>query len=267
MNSMKKVEEKESIVFEIDHQKLFAVMHLPLNVSKAPAVLMCHGLAGNKTGRFRIYVNLAKELAKVGIASFRVDFRCCGDSDGDFSEATVNGFIKDAKVSLQQLVNHPGIDSHRIGIFGRSFGAAIALMAAHEYKKIKSLALWAPLYNTEQWHAKWRYFNDENTPSHVRDLMLSIDGQLGSFEFFDEFFKIDLKPKLDALQHIPLLHIHGTKDTVIDFHHADLYKKERSKAEAQTKFVKLEAADHDFAARHDQLKAIAETVDWFKNTL
>lgn len=264
---MEKVEEKNPIILEIEGQKLFGVMHLPLNHHKVPGVLMCHGLAGNKTGRFRIYVTLAKALAKVGIASLRIDFRGCGDSDGEFSEATVRGFLDDANISLQHLISHPSIDPKRVGLFGRSFGAAIALMAAHECPKIKSLALWAPLYNTDQWLEKWRYFNDENTPKHVREQMLRIDGQLGSFEFFDEFFKINLEHKLDFLQNIPLLHIHGAKDTTIDIHHADLYKEKRKKAQAPSKFIRLAEGDHDFASRQDQHKAILETVDWFKTTL
>lgn len=264
---MEKIEEKEPVVFEIEGEKLFGIMHLPLNAKKTPAVLMCHGLAGNKTGRFRIYVNLAKELAKNGIASLRVDFRCCGDSDGDFSDATVKGFVKDAHVSLDYLIHHHGIDPNRIGIFGRSFGAAIALMAAHHYKKIKSIALWAPLYDTDQWQKKWQYFNKENIPDYERELLLSIDGQLGSRKFFDEFFKIDLEPDLDFLQNIPLLHIHGEKDMTIDINHAEKYQAKRKHAQASTKFIRLADADHDFAHRQDQLTAIEETVKWFKSTL
>ncbi len=264
---MKKVEEKESIVFEIDGQKLFGVLHMPLNQSQTPGVLMCHGLAGNKTGRFRIYVNLAKELAKAGIASLRVDFRGCGDSDGEFSEATVKGFVKDACVSLQYLIHHSGIDPTRIGLFGRSFGAAIALMTAHESKNIKSLGLWAPLYDIHQWQEKWKLFNDEQTPKDVQEQLLSVDGQMGSYDFFDEFFKINLEPNLDFLQDVPLLHIHGEKDSVIDIHHADLYKKKRKTASALSKFIRLPEADHDFASKQDQLIAINETVNWFKKTL
>lgn len=264
---MQKVEEKESIVFEIEGQKLFAVLHRPLNCEKAPAVLMCHGLAGNKTGRFRLYVHLAKELAKAGIASFRVDFRGCGDSDGEFSEATVQKFHKDANESFRRLIHHPGIDSSRIGIFGRSFGAALAIMTAFEHKNVKSLALWAPLFNTIQWREKWHYFNDASTPTHIREQMLSVDGQQGSVEFFEEFFKIDLGPKLDGLQNVPLLHIHGVKDQTIDIHHADLYEQMRNHALAATKFIRLPNADHDFANRQDQLKAIRETTEWFKQTL
>ena len=97
---MEKIEEKEPVVFEIEGQKLFAVMHLPLHHHHLlPGVLMCHGLAGNKTGRYRLYVHLARELARLGIASLRVDFRGCGDSDGEFSDATVSGFLKDAHIS------------------------------------------------------------------------------------------------------------------------------------------------------------------------
>lgn len=267
---MDKIEDRESIVFEIDGQKLFGVMHMPLNIpskNKIPGVLMCHGLAGNKTGRFRIYVSLARALSKLGIASLRVDFRGCGDSDGDFSDSTVSGFLQDANVSLHKLINHERIDSSRIGIFGRSFGAAIALMAASEFKDTKSIALWAPLYNTHQWLDQWHTYNDASTPVYVKEQMLRVDGQTGNFEFFNEFFKLDLESKLDALDQVPLLHVHGVKDGIISIQHADMYEEKRKNAKALSKFIRLAEADHDFFHRHDQLRAIEETAEWFKGTL
>lgn len=264
---MEKVEEKEPIIFEIEEQKLFGVLHMPLKKGKVPAVLICHGLAGNKTGRSRVYVKLSKELAKEGIASLRIDFRGCGDSDGEFSETTVTGFIQDALVSLQFLMNHENIDPKRLGLFGRSFGAVIALMTAYEFKKIKSLALWAPLYDTLQWQEKWRHFNDKNTPKHIQDMLLSVDGQKGSSKFFDEFFKINLETKLDFLHDTPLLHIHGVKDSIIDIHHADSYKMKRQAATAPSEFIRLENGDHDFSESEDQLVAIRGTVNWFHKTL
>lgn len=261
------VEEKEPVLFKIDGQKLFGVLHRPLHKKKAPAVLICHGLAGNKTGRFRLYVKLAHELAKVGIATLRIDFRGCGDSDGEFSDSTVKGFMKDAQQSLQYLVDQKGIDSERIGLFGRSFGAAVAITIATDYKFAKSLALWAPLFNTHQWQQQWKLFNEKTTPDSIREQMLSIDGQMGSYEFFDEFFKLDLDSKLKNLEHVPLLHIHGTKDSTIGIHHADLYEGSRKSASGPSKFIRLSDADHNFANRQDQIKAITETVEWFKNTL
>lgn len=265
---MEKIEEKEPVVFEIEGQKLFAVMHLPLHHHHLlPGVLMCHGLAGNKTGRYRLYVHLAKELARLGIASLRVDFRGCGDSDGEFSDATVSGFLKDAHISLQYLLKHPQIDSARVGIFGRSFGAAIALMAANQNNKVKSLALWSPLYDTMQWANQWKLYHDSNTPNQVREQMLRVDGQTGNYEFFNEFFKINLEQQLDELQHVPLLHIHGIKDNIIDIHHADLYEEKRKSAKAPSKFIRFAEADHDFFHRVDQLKAIEETANWFHKTL
>ena len=136
---MDKFETCESVEFEVEGKQIFAILHRPI-VQKhhtVPAVLMCHGLAGNKTGRFRIYVNLARELSKAGIATLRVDFRGCGDSEGDFIDSTVHGFIEDALKSLDVLSHSKGIDQERIGIFGRSFGAAIAIITAAKFQKIK----------------------------------------------------------------------------------------------------------------------------------
>ena len=200
------VEERGTCHMKIDGHNLLGILHRPLHTKNAPAVLICHGLAGNKTGRYRLYVTLAKELAKIGIASLRVDFRGCGDSDGEFSEVTVSGFIEDAKQSLQYLIDQKDIDANRIGLFGRSFGAAIAIMTAAAYEHTKSLALWAPLFNTEQWQQQWALFNEKTTPDSIREQMLHIDGQKGSFEFFDEFFKLDLHAKLKNLRRALVAH-------------------------------------------------------------
>ncbi|KIC73622.1 hypothetical protein DB42_BV00090 [Neochlamydia sp. EPS4] len=265
--SMERVEEKEAIVLEVEGYKLFGVLHLPLKGEKVPGILMCHGLAGNKIGRFRTAVTLAKELAKRGIASLRIDFRGCGDSDGDFCEASVKGLLKDAGASLSYLQKHARIDPYRLGVMGRSFGAAIALMAAHSHKNIKSLALWAPLYNTAQWQEAWRIFHDVHTPAKVREQLLSIEGQQGSPIFFEEFFNVDLAPTLEALADVPLLHIHGLKDSVVKVDHANLYENKRSTARATSKFIKIPKGDHHFTHKNDQELVIAETVNWFKATL
>ena len=81
---MRKIEERQSVVLENEGQKIFGILHRPIHVDSCPAVLICHGLAGHKTGQYRIYVILAEKLSEAGIASFRIDFRGSGDSEGKF---------------------------------------------------------------------------------------------------------------------------------------------------------------------------------------
>lgn len=115
-------EERESIVLTNEGEKIFGVLHLPKGIDKPPCVLVLHGLGGHKTGRFRVYVDLAESLVKAGIAVLRFDFRGSGDSEGSFAEMTLNGEISDALVVLKFLHKDSRIDNQRIGIFGRSMG-------------------------------------------------------------------------------------------------------------------------------------------------
>jgi uncharacterized protein len=264
---MSKFEERVSVELENEGQKIFGLLHLPLTQKKVPAVLICHGLAGHKTGKYRLYVSLAKSLAKAGIASLRIDFRGSGDSEGDFLETTVAAQVADALEGLNFLKSNPHVDKERLGIFGRSFGGAISVLAAERSPQIKSIALWAPMYNSEQWKELWSIVNDPSIPEVRRDEIMRVNGQQGGMKFFDGFFKIQLDPQIQTLSNIPMLHIQAENDGIISIAHAEGYKQSRKFAQAESKFIRLTKSDHDFSDIEEQLTAIQETTQWFLNTL
>lgn len=263
---MQHIEDREPIIISNEGQKIFAVLHLPLQRSNIPAVVMCHGLGGHKSGRNRLYVRLAKQLAANGIASLRFDFRGSGDSEGDFTESTVEGFVSDALKALEYVSNHPKIDPKRIGLMGRSFGGTIAVLAASRFPQVKSLVLWAPLFNGKQWHDQWMRLKEGVSPEEA-EMMMVVNGQLAGAKFFEQFFNLRMEDELSTLHHIPFLHIYGEKDSVVSAFHADRYEDQRSQAKALNKFIRLPKADHDFSLPADQNLALAETVQWFKSTL
>ncbi|MEX2305295.1 MAG: alpha/beta hydrolase, partial [Waddliaceae bacterium] len=152
---MDKYEDRTEIVLENFGEKIFGIFHLPIGIKKPPCVMFCHGLAGHKIGEHRVYVYLAELLSKVGIASLRVDFRGSGDSEGEFSEMTLEGEVSDALVALNFLRESPLVDPERIGIYGRSFGAAVDIIAAKRMGNIRSMALWAPIFDGHQWELAW----------------------------------------------------------------------------------------------------------------
>lgn len=264
---MDKFEERESIELINNDQKVFGVMHRPLNKAKAPAVLICHGLAGNKVGKHRMYVALSECLAKEGIASLRIDFRGSGDSEGPFSEMTYSSEVNDAVLALNYLYKHPQVDGERIGIFGRSFGGAVAIMASERFKKVKSIALWASIFDVSQWEKSWEMVSTGQVDEAQRHELMRIDGQLPGIEFYKELFALDLTKDHEALLSTPMLHIHGEKDPVVSIQHADKYAALRKNAQAQTKFLRLPHSDHDFSHPEEKVEAIKTTCEWFKNTL
>jgi uncharacterized protein len=259
-------EDREPIILKNNGQKIFCVFHKPAHQSSFPVVFFCHGLAGHKTGRYRIYVELATQLLKLGIASFRLDFRGSGDSEGEFSDMTIAGEVSDALVGLNFLKEHPNVDPARIGIFGRSMGGAIAMMAASRFNDIRSICLWSPVYHAKAWESKWN-FSTNSPADHTHPQDLLIEGQIPGLEFMKEFVNMNLEKDILNLQNVPLLLIHGNQDKLVPADNSDLYLKARMEAEAETKFIQLPKSDHHFSPLDERKIALDETTQWFKTTL
>lgn len=264
---MQKHEERIPVVLENYNQKIFGMLHKPINREQFPIVVMFHGLAGHKTGKYRLYVKLAQSLSEQGIGSLRFDFRGSGDSEGHFTDTRVDGMLSDALVVLNFVQALPEVDQNRIALFGRSFGGALATLAAAEFGYIKSMALWAPMYNSHQWQRSWAMANDHELDEASLEKLMVIDGQLASLPFFEQFFTINLEPSLENLREVPFFHIHGTSDQIVDISHAQLYKRQRVHAIAESEFIEILDADHDFSKLEDQYHALKLTTDWFKSTL
>jgi dipeptidyl aminopeptidase/acylaminoacyl peptidase len=260
-------EERECIVLNNEGQKIFGILHLPSHVKNPPCVLICHGLGGHKTGRYRIYVELAEALVKQGIAAFRFDFRGSGDSEGSFIDMTLHGEVSDAVKALEYLEKEPRIDRDRIGLFGRSLGGAIAVMVAARFGKAKSIALWAPMYSGEDWLHLWDKIQSGTLSSEESEEFRRINGQVASIDFYGEMFKMRIDNELQELMHIPLLLMHGEQDEVISPTHSDKYLDDRKVSGAKTEIVKLPHGDHDFTQAQERAYAVMRTAEWFMETL
>ncbi len=263
-----KYEEREMITFQNEGEKIFGVLHRPLVQHKVPGVLLCHGFAGNKIGRYRIYVLIAQKLAQAGIASLRFDFRGCGESEGDFSDITVESEVSDALKGLEFLRDHPSIDSSSIGILGNSFGGAIAVQTAFQDNNIRSLALLAALFDSVQWRQKWEAFMGRAVDDQAKKEMSRIlDGNAPGPGFYSSFFRLNLEKEMQGLSNIPLLHIHSDHDERVGQDQAEQYRRIRQHAKAETQWMRLQKCDHDFSNADERVALIDETAKWFSKTL
>jgi alpha/beta superfamily hydrolase len=264
---MQKVEIREAITLENQGEKIFGILHRPLHARRAPAVIICPGFAGTKCGKFRIFVTLAKELAKQGIAVLRFDYRGAGDSEGEFHEITLEGKINDTLKCLDFLAADSLIDSSRVGILGRSLGGAIAVLVARRFQAIKSLVLWAPVFRSDPWRELWESLQSKQKLDKAKqEVLRHLPGNIPNLEFLSQFFKLDLHQELDSLKQIPLLHIHGAKDEIVKIEQAKDFEKARLGLE-NTRFLQLPHSDHDFSDLREQQLAIQETCQWYQTTL
>jgi alpha/beta superfamily hydrolase len=264
---MQKVEIREAMTLENKGEKIFGILHRPLHLRHVPAIVICPGFAGNKCGKFRIFVTLGKELAKQGIAVLRFDYRGAGDSEGEFHDITLEGKISDTLKCLDFLANDPQIDSSRLGLLGRSLGGVIAVLAARRYQAIKSLALWAPVFRSDPWRELWESFkSNQQLDQAKQDILRNLPANLPNLEFLSQFFRLNLQDELEKIKHIPLLHIHGEQDRIVRIEHAKDFERVRTGVD-NTRFVQLPKSDHDFSDFGEQAIAIQETCQWYQQTL
>jgi dienelactone hydrolase len=108
-----------------------------------PLVVMAHGHGGTRdeSGAF---VKVAAALAEKGIASIRVDFSGCGESTEAFTENYLTNMLADVRASREFAIQHPRIDSGRVGILGYSMGGRLAMLAT-EQDYYAVVALWTPV--------------------------------------------------------------------------------------------------------------------------
>lgn len=93
--------------------------------SKAPVIIICHGLGANKSD----FTELAVALSRRGYFVLLFDFRAHGESSG--SRSSLGHHEQgDIAAALDFLKVRPEAGPKRIGIYGFSMGASSAILAA-----------------------------------------------------------------------------------------------------------------------------------------
>lgn len=124
--------------------QLFGILHRPGSASaRSQGFVFCHPCFEEKLWAHRVYVGMARELARCGYPVLRFDYMGHGDSDGDFEQATVASRLSDIACAVQVLRNEAGVAG--VGLLGLRFGATLAAVSADLLSGISRLVLWDPL--------------------------------------------------------------------------------------------------------------------------
>lgn len=100
--------------------------------SRKPVIIICHGLGANKSD----FTELSSYLSKAGYHVLLFDFRCHGESKDDSSSL---GFLEqmDLKSAIEYVKSRKDVDIDKVGVYGFSLGAAVAILTASTEKDIK----------------------------------------------------------------------------------------------------------------------------------
>ncbi len=109
------------------------------SIRGAPVVFLCHGYRSNRAE----LLTMASTFQENGYHLFLFDFRGHGTSPFSLSSLGIKE-TKDLLSAIDLITARPDVDHNRVGVWGVSLGAYVALSAAVTSPKIRTIAVDSP---------------------------------------------------------------------------------------------------------------------------
>jgi hypothetical protein len=131
---------ESKIIFQSDGLKLAGILGTPDDLrphERRPAFIILHGFGGNKDGHGQSVVT--KLLTAWGYVTLRIDFRGCGESEGEHGRILCLDQVADTSNAVTYMAGRAEIDPNRIALIGSSFGAAVAVYTGGVDKRVAAV--------------------------------------------------------------------------------------------------------------------------------
>lgn len=238
------------------HGMLRGMVHHPLTDEVKGSCLIIHGYySSNRIGHSRLFVQIARILARHGYRAWRFDSYGAGESDGDLEDTT----YWDQYDGLETLIEtirkeQPDTD---LMVLGHSMGASMGIRLSHSYDEIKKLFLISPvlgklscpenLYSSEQLQEL-----NETGRLHRRGLILKKS-------FLEMMESVDIFEICEQIQDRSTTIIFGAQDRMVS---AESYRRIKKALKAEH-FICIPSADHAFmlgSSRRDFLNEFEDHI-------
>lgn len=133
----------------LEHQgrKLFYLVLEPASTLPHSSILFLPPFAEEMHKSRRVVACQARALAEAGYRVMLLDLSGCGDSGGDFVDASWHVWRQDAELAASVLV---GLGAAPLVLWGLRSGALLASDISQGRSDIHKLVLWQPVLNGEQ---------------------------------------------------------------------------------------------------------------------
>ncbi|HUW38686.1 MAG TPA: hydrolase 2, exosortase A system-associated [Rhodocyclaceae bacterium] len=126
----------------------FCLLHEPSPEAEAKgAVVYLHPFAEEMNKSRRMIGLQASALAQAGWFVLQADLHGCGDSDGDFSDATWERWISDARNTATWLRDRSGFSP---SLWGLRAGCLLAAAVAPQLEWVPDMLFWQPVTSGKQ---------------------------------------------------------------------------------------------------------------------
>lgn len=131
------------IYFGLDGRQLFGCHHYSAaGAGRDLGIVVCSPLGHEYIRAHRSLLQLTRRLVDRGYPVLRFDFYGWGDSAGDSGEGSIDQWLRDVGLAVDELRRRSMIG--RVGLVGLRLGGALAALAA-ERNELHSLVLWDPV--------------------------------------------------------------------------------------------------------------------------
>ncbi|MEL6301450.1 MAG: alpha/beta fold hydrolase [Pseudomonadota bacterium] len=237
------------------------------NEQALPLVLLVHGHGGTRE-EAGAFTRLAAQLAARGIASIRMDFPGCGESEEPFYNNNLTNMKADVLSAYEYVQRWAYIDLNRVGIVGFSMGGRIAAELSQDGERYAAMVLWAgalengasEFTNMLGGEAEYAALKElARTEGYVPyETFWGQKQQLGA-QWFDD---LEASMPLDAIERYTgsLLLIHGQADEVVPPVVSRRAEAAAGNA-AVVSLIEIPGADHGFGLFNDQPQFSVELID------
>src|SRR2546430_6490937 len=131
---------EDRVTFQSDGLKLAAIVRTPDALrpgERRPAFIVLHGFGGNKDGQGQTVV--AEQFSEWGYVTMRIDFRGCGESEGENGRIICLDQVADTRNAITYLATRAEVDPQQIALVGSSFGAAVAVFTGGADQRVAAV--------------------------------------------------------------------------------------------------------------------------------
>lgn len=174
-------------------------------------VILMHGIFSSKD--YPPIPNIARALAKEGIASIRFDFDGHGDSEGKMVNMTIADELADARAIWDYAASLPYVTG--ISLLGHSQGGVIASMTAgNEDIAPKSLILLAPGAVIKEATRSGHFFGNSFDPADPPEYIKCFHHYKLGRDYLQQTQELDIYG-ISGKYNGPVCIIHGSKDGIV----------------------------------------------------
>ncbi len=249
-----------------------------------PLIIVSHGFLGYRRWGFFPYIS--DRIAASGFHVLTFDFSHNGTdaSTGmitrpkEFAANTISREEADLKAVCRTAISGKlpvRADTGRIGLLGHSRGGAVSLLVSPVFSQVRSLVTWSSPSNLDRYSDRRK--NDWKRSGRLTFHDTRADGELWlDYSYYQDILKnagrYDLPGRVSELE-IPYLIIHGRQDAAVTLKEAERLAGPYGKK--KVRFKAIEGCGHTFGVREGPdpqmtrglKEALADTIDWFRETL